>query len=115
MDHLKEVDQARELVSQAMREEIAHCSVLSRVEISGGMRSEERFGVRRMFGQLATEPVTDDIASQAAEFMREYRRSHAGIVVVDYVIGATARVYGAQLMTLNVKHFPMFDGLQAPY
>jgi hypothetical protein len=31
------------------------------------------------------------------------------------VIAATAKELGADLVTLNVKHFPMFPGLRAPY
>lgn len=33
----------------------------------------------------------------------------------DLVIVATAIDLGAELLTVNVKHFPMFDGLVAPY
>ena len=115
IDHLRGVAEATELVSGAIRRESALCSALSRVEIEGGMRSEERFGVRQMFAQLAIEPVTSEIAGRAAELMREYRRSHVGIDIADYVIAATAEAREAQLMTLNVKHFPMFRGLAAPY
>jgi predicted nucleic acid-binding protein len=35
--------------------------------------------------------------------------------VSDYLIAATADVIGAQPATLNVKHFPMFEGLRAPF
>ena len=115
IDHLKGVEDATDLVSRAIRQEIAYCSAMSRVEIEGGMRSEERFGVRQMFGQLIIEPVTSEIAGRAAELMREYRRSHGGIDIADYVIAATAEARGAELMTLNVKHFPMFKDLAAPY
>ncbi len=31
------------------------------------------------------------------------------------LIGATALQLSAQLATLNVRHFPMFPGLEAPY
>jgi len=115
IDHLKGVDDATDLVSRAIRQDIACCSALSRVEIEGGMRSGERFGVRQMFGQLIIEPVTSEIAGRAAELMREYRRSHGAIDIADYVIAATAQARGAQLMTLNVKHFPMFASLTAAY
>jgi predicted nucleic acid-binding protein len=90
-------------------------SVLSRTEIEGGMRSAERHGVRRLFDGLVMVPVTDDIAKLAGEFLREYRRSHASIDLIDYVIAATAVEIGAELVTLNVKHFPMIANLRAPY
>ncbi len=47
--------------------------------------------------------------------MREYRRSHSGIGIADYLIAATAEQSGAALVTLNVRHFPMFPGLQPPF
>ena len=69
----------------------------------------------RLFASLQVEPVTDVIAKRAGEQLRAYRRSHPGIDVVDYVIAATADVLGADLVTLNVKHFPMFEGLEAAF
>jgi hypothetical protein len=60
-------------------------------------------------------PVTDLIARRAAAHLRKFRRSHAAIDLVDYVIAATAELHEAELATLNVKHFPMFKGLTAPW
>jgi len=59
--------------------------------------------------------VDREIAERAGELARAYRRSHPGIDLVDYVIAATAELSGATLLTRNVKHFPMIDGLVAPY
>jgi predicted nucleic acid-binding protein len=86
-------------------------SVLVRVEIEGGMRSSERASVAGLFGALTLLPVSDGIARRAGELLRRYRRSHSGIDLVDYVVAATAEIHAAPLMTLNVKHFPMFEGL----
>lgn len=115
IDHLRGRAEATELLVQSVSEGTALVSVLSRVEIEGGMRSEERHGVRRLFGALTVVPVTDEIARTAATMLREFRRSHAGIDLVDYVIAATAKEFGAELATLNGKHFPMFADLHAPY
>ncbi|MBN9607768.1 MAG: hypothetical protein BGO26_09890 [Actinobacteria bacterium 69-20] len=52
---------------------------------------------------------------EVAQFLRRYRRSHSGIGLGDYLIAATADTEGVELATLNVKHFPMFEGLQAPF
>jgi hypothetical protein len=90
-------------------------SVLTRVEIEGGMRSDERRDVASLFGVLRMIPVTDLIARRAAAHLRKFRRSHAAIDLVDYVIAATAELHEAELATLNVKHFPMFKGLTAPW
>lgn len=90
-------------------------SVLARIEIEGGMRSGERRSVASLFAVLRPLPVTDAIARRAGELLRTYRRSHQGIDLVDYAVAATVEFHGATLATLNVKHFPMFEGLQAPW
>lgn len=87
-------------------------SVLSRIEIEGGMRSGERRDVGALFGVLRLLPVTDAVARRAGEHLRRYRRSHDGIDLVDYAVAATAELHGARLITLNVKHFPMVADLR---
>lgn len=90
-------------------------SVVSVAEITGGMRAEERSGVWRLLGTLRSEGVNEVIARRAGELMRRYRASHASIGLGDYLIAATAEVQGLELATLNVRHFPMFKGLRAPF
>jgi predicted nucleic acid-binding protein len=43
------------------------------------------------------------------------KHSHWGIDAVDYCVAAAALVHGMELWTHNVRHFPMFDGLRAPW
>lgn len=113
--HLRGVPAATEVLREAVAGQVAACSVLSRVEIEGGMRSGERSSVARLLSVLDLQPVTDLIAARAADFLRTHRRSHPGIDVVDYVIAATADVLGAQLLTQNVEHFPMFEDLHPAF
>jgi hypothetical protein len=47
--------------------------------------------------------------------MRRYRRNHNRIGLGDHLIAATADVEGLELATLNVRRFPMFEGLQPPF
>lgn len=95
-------------------------SVVSIAELTGGMRSGHRDRAQRdrvwsLLAALRAEPVTEVIARRAGELRREYRASHASISTPDYLIAATADVLGAPLATLNVKHFPMFEGLRPPF
>jgi predicted nucleic acid-binding protein len=115
IDHLRGRAEATEVLLSAAKDSTPMVSVLTRVEIEGGMRSDERHGVRRLFDVLDLVPVTDEIARDAGALLRRYRQSHPGIDLVDFVIAATARVTGARLVTLNVRHFPMFKQLRAPY
>jgi hypothetical protein len=112
--HLRGDARATDLLLTAA-EEGALASVISRAEIEGGMRSEERRDVSRLFDGLRLLPVTDAIARAAGRDLRRFRRSHSGIDLADYLIAATAQVEGAVLVTLNVKHFPMVEDLNPPW
>jgi predicted nucleic acid-binding protein len=112
--HLRGERAATDLLRAAVTDG-ALASVLSRIEIEGGMRSDERADVARLFTAVRLEPVTDSIASRAGAMLRRFRRSHRGIDLVDYVVAATAEELDAELMTLNVRHFPMFEGLAPPF
>jgi len=112
--HLRGDERATALLTHVATDERL-ASVLARVEIEGGMRSAERARVASLFGVIRLLPVSDAIASRAAEHLRRYRRSHSGIDLVDYVVAATAELHGAELQTLNVQHFPMFKGLHPPW
>ena len=83
-------------------------SVVSLTEIAGGMRPPERRDVIRLLGSMQRFEVTEQVAWRAATLMQEYRRSHSGIGLGDYLIAATALSEGLELATLNIGHYPMF-------
>lgn len=78
------------------------------------MRSHEKRQVIRLLASLDIFPG-EQVAWKAAELMRSYRHSHAGIGLGDYLVSATAATEGLQLATLNVRRFPMYADLQAPF
>lgn len=92
-----------------------HVSVVSVAEITGGMRAHGKRQVWRLLSSLHVEDLNEIIARRAGEFMRQFRASHTSIGLGDYLIAATADVRGFELATLNVRHFPMFDSLRAPF
>lgn len=114
--HLRGIDAAKEWLLRARREtgRLATSSVCV-AEVAGGMLTAERPEVVRLLSVLDVFAVSPQIGWKAADFMRRYRRSHSGIGLGDYLIAATARTEGLELATLNVKHFPMFPGLRAPF
>ncbi|HEY8207316.1 MAG TPA: type II toxin-antitoxin system VapC family toxin [Myxococcaceae bacterium] len=86
-----------------------------RTEILAGMRAKEEVPTRALLDALNWQPVTIDIADRAGELARRYLRSHAGVDTVDYLLAATAQVLGGALLTTNIRHFPMFRGLEPAY
>lgn len=115
--HLRGSGEAREWLIRARTDAGGRlaASVVTATEILGGLRSSERASVARLLATLRLHPVNEVTARRAGELMREFRRSHSGIGLGDYLIAATAEVQGFELATLNVKHFPMFRGLRPPF
>jgi hypothetical protein len=113
--HLRGIEPARAWLRKARTAGPLAVSVVSISELTGGMRSAERREVWSLLGSLRAEPVTELVARRAGEFMRQYRRSHSGIGLADYLIAATAELRGQQVATLNVRHFPMFADLRPPF
>lgn len=113
--HLRGVPDAGSWLREARRRAPLTISVVSVAELTGGMRTTERRGVWALLNVMRPEPVTDLIARRAGELRRRFRRSHTGIGIADYLVAATALELGAEMATLNVKHFPMFDHLRPPF
>lgn len=86
-----------------------------RTEILAGMRAKEEVPTRALLDALNWQPVTIEIADRAGELARRYIRSHVGVDTVDYLLAATAQILKGELLTTNVRHFPMFRGLVPAY
>lgn len=91
------------------------CSEVSRIEVMQGLRSDERAPAEALCMLIEWIPLTEEIARRAGQLGRRWRSSHPGIGVADLAIAATAEVLAGTVATRNVKHFPMFPGLSAPY
>ena len=95
--------------------EVPIASEVTRVEILRGLRADEREATERLFEALRWSLVDEAIARRAGELGRQWDRHRPGIALADLVIAATALSVGADLATTNVRHFPMFPELKAPY
>ena len=109
--HLQGVANARDWLLAARRRDQLAVSVVTVTEITGGMRSDERREVWALLAAMRVQPITELIARQAGALMRQYRRSHSGIGLGDYLVAGTAETQGLELATLNVRHFSMFPDL----
>ena len=63
---------------------------------------------------LRLVPLTAEIARAAGLLKRAYGKSH-GISVADAIVAATTQSENAELLTCNVRHFPMIKGLEPAY
>jgi predicted nucleic acid-binding protein len=116
IDHLRGDPRATGLLLSFVRggDEMWSVTVV-RTEILAGMRRGEERATHHLLDQLRWQDVTADIADAAGALARKYARVHSGIDVVDYLLAAVAQRLGAELVTLNVKHFPMLDDLEPAY
>jgi predicted nucleic acid-binding protein len=113
VDHLRSSPQAAEYL--ASLQDRPSCSEISRIEVIQGLRSAERKAAERLFALLDWIPVSEAVARRAGDLGRRWRSSHPGIGVADLAIAATAEQIEGTVATRNLKHFPMFGGLRAPY
>ncbi len=115
-DHLLGRPEAIELLDRLLEsgEELA-ASELVRFELLAGTRASEREALDAFQHALTWIPLTEAIARLAADLAHRYRTSGASTDATDYLLAATAMVVGAELVTLDADHFPMFPGLAAPY
>lgn len=86
-------------------EELA-ISAITLVEILGGMRPGEDARTARLLHQFAVIEIDEAIARQAARFLRTYAGRHR-IQTSDAIIAATAFLRGLDIVTRNVRHYPM--------
>lgn len=95
--------------------EVPICSELTRAEVLRGVRLPERSRTERLLGSLRWVAVDEPVSRRGGELGRQYRRSHPGLSIVDFLIAATAQLLDADLATTNVRHYPMFAELMPPY
>lgn len=116
IDHLRGRRRATTLLERAIDrgDELWSVTVV-RTEVLAGMRPREEGPTRQLLGALRWQDVTVALADRAGELAARFMRSHPGVDTVDYLIAAAVEHLEADLWTLNIKHFPMFEGLAAPY
>jgi hypothetical protein len=116
IDHLRGNERAHAAIRDAIESgHLLVASVLTKAEVLAGMRPSEETATRALLESLQWVEVDDQLAERAGMLAKGYLRSHPDIDMVDYVIAATSDLLGAELWTRNVRHFPMFPGLNPPY
>lgn len=90
-------------------------AVVTLTELMGGMRAGEEERTERTLRLFAILNVTEAIGRHASEYLRQFRRTHH-LELGDALIAATAHQYDAELITRNLKHYPMSDiRITVPY
>lgn len=116
IDHLRGLPEAVKLLSGLIEaEELLLASEIVRFELLAGVRKGEVEALEQFFSALFWVPAGEEVSRAAGELAQRHRRSHSGIDDADYLIAATALLLEADLLTTNVRHFPMIRGLESAY
>ena len=116
IDHLRGLPEAVELLSDLVEaEELLLASEVVRFELLAGVRKGEVEALEQFFSAISWVPVGEEVARSAGDLARQHRRAHSGIDDADYLIAATSLLLEAELLTTNVRHFPMIQGLKSAY
>jgi len=115
IDYLRGNPGARDLLEAERASRPLHASEITRLEVLSGMRPVEEEPTRLLLQTFVWHPVDTVVAEEAGELGRRWLPSHNGIDSADLAIAATAIVRHAELLTMNVRHFPMFPKLRRPY
>lgn len=116
IDHLKGHRPAVALLTELVDAEVPLlASEVVRFELLAGVRPDEAEALEQFCATLIWVPVGEDVARSAGQLARKHPRSHNGIDDADYLIAATTLLLEAELLTTNVRHFPMIADLQTAY
>jgi predicted nucleic acid-binding protein len=110
IDFLRKKPAARVFITNAWvnRPALYYASVTV-TELFAGIRTGEEAAVQSLLSTMVSIPLTDSIAKDAGDYLRQFRGQGITLSVPDTVIAASAKSKGADLTTLNVKHYPMTD------
>lgn len=115
VDYLRGLAEAIDLVEGLVVTDDVIVSELVRFELQAGARKSELDELEAFCSSFEWMPVDSDVARTGGALARRFRASHSGIDDVDYLTAASAIVADAELLTTNVRHYPMFVGLEPPY
>ena len=117
IDHLRGRPRAAtEIIPRAIaRGDELWSSYVVRAELLAGMRAVEEAPTRELLRLITWVDVDESLSEAAGALGRRYLSAHPGIEVADLIVAALVQHLDAELKTTNIKHFPMFKGLKAPY
>lgn len=115
IDHTRGIPHARDALIKASEQGPLHSSEIVRTELLVLIRDRELAAVGPLLDAIVWHAVDRPVSELAGELGRRWLPSHNGVDAADFIIAATTALLDARLLTRNVKHFPMFPGLEPPY
>jgi len=105
--HLRGQKEVTEMLRGLQRFGLPACSALSVLEVQLGVKKGEEEKTDRFLKSLRIFDVNMEIASKAAQFIRECKAKGITFNLPDSVIAATCILHELILVTCNKKHYPI--------
>jgi predicted nucleic acid-binding protein len=115
IDHTRGIEAAHVALDRAAERGELHSSEIVRTELVLLIRDRELEAIAPLLEAIVWHPVDRQVSEAAGALGRTWLPSHNGIDAADFIIAATSTLLDADLLTKNIKHFPMFENLTAPY
>lgn len=113
VDYLREEPQAVQYLESLQNPPFV--SAITIAELYAGVRDgNERTILDQFVSAFRVIEVDEEIAVKGGLFRRDFLKSH-NLGLADAIIAASAVVKQAQLVTLNLKDFPMLGNVLSPY
>jgi predicted nucleic acid-binding protein len=117
VDLSRQDELARAYVDAERKAGVVKVSIVSNMELIIGCRNKaEVQKTEKFLADYDVLDITPLIGRKAYELISRFSKSH-GLVIPDALIAATALVENAVLVTSNIRHFSMIEGLrlEKPY
>ena len=112
VDLSRQDESARAYVDAERKAGVIKVPIVSNMELIIGCRNKaEVQKTERFLADYDVLDITPLIGRKAYELIVRFNKSH-GLAIPDALIAATALVENAVLVTSNIRHFSMIDGLQ---
>jgi predicted nucleic acid-binding protein len=95
------------MLMNLQRSGVPGCSALSVLEVQLGVKKGEEEKTDQFFKHLKVFDVNREIASKAAQLLREYKGKGVTLDIPDAVIASTCIFHDLILVTYNRKHYPI--------
>lgn len=91
---------------EAQGHQLCTCDVVV-AEVITGLRPQDQARGERLLGALDYLPTSREAAQQAGQWRGSYRHQGMQLATTDCLIAAVAHAHSAQVVTGNVRDFPM--------
>jgi predicted nucleic acid-binding protein len=113
VDYLREYPPAVEYL-ESRRENLSTSVVVVAELYAGAREGSERTALSTLLSLFEIIPVDAELAERGGLLRRDFGPKH-GTGLADALIAASAQKSGAELVTLNAKHFSMLSNVTVPY